>query len=187
MMSTRPTPRVLYQYIDDVERLECYQPGGYHPIEIGDHLYQRYRVVHKLGYGTFSTTWLAWDKTFSRYVAVKAGTADSGQKEVDILTRLSNSTLQDGNRGKELILPMLDRFSVHGPNGTHPCFVAAPAQCSLADAKEASGSRLFQLPVARSLAAQLAIAVAYIHKQGLVHGGESWFRLCTGSQLDMFP
>ncbi|KAH7019746.1 kinase-like domain-containing protein [Ilyonectria destructans] len=144
--------------------------GGYHLIEIGDHLHTRYRVVHKLGYGTFSTTWLAQDKTLSKYVAVKVGTADSGQKEVDILTRLYNPTLQDGNRGKELILPMLDRFSVYGPNGTHPCFVTAPARCNLADTKEASNSRLFQLPVARSLAAQLAIAVAYTHRRGLVHG-----------------
>lgn len=187
MMSTTPSPRVLYEHIDDVERLECYQPGGYHPIEIGDHLHKRYRVVHKLGYGTFSTTWLAQDKTLSKYVAVKVGIADSGQKEVDILTRLSNPTLQDGNRGKELILPMLDRFSVYGPNGTHPCFVTAPARCSLANTKEASSSRLFQLPVARSVAAQLAIAVAYTHRRGLVHGGESWFLLCTVSELDMFP
>ncbi|UPL04352.1 hypothetical protein LCI18_015286 [Fusarium solani-melongenae] len=169
-MLTTPSPRVLYEHIDDVERLDYYKPGGYHPVEIGDHLHQRYRVVHKLGYGTFSTTWLAQDETLSKYVAVKVDTADSDQKEVDILTHLSNPTLQDGNRGKELILPMLDRFSVHGPNGTHPCFVTAPARCSLADAKEASGSRLFQLPVARSLAAQLAIAVAYTHKRGLVHG-----------------
>ncbi|RSL85825.1 hypothetical protein CEP52_016019 [Fusarium oligoseptatum] len=176
-MSTTPSPRVLYKHINDVERLEYYRPGGYHPIEIGDHLHERYRVVHKLGYGTFSTTWLAHDKALSKYVAVKVGTADSDQREVDILSRLSSSTLQDGDPGKDFILPVLDRFSVHGPNGTHPCFVAAPARCSLADAKEASNSRLFQLTVARSLAAQLAMAVAYTHKRGLVHGGNILLQL----------
>lgn len=182
-MSTTPSARVLYEHIDDVERLEYYRPGGYHPIEIGNHLHGRYRVVHKLGYGTFSTTWLAHDKTLSKYVAVKVGTADSDQKEVDILSHLSSSTLKDGDPSKKSILPVLNRFSVHGSNGTHPCFVTAPARCSLADTKEASGSRLFQLPVARSLAAQLAMAVAYTHKRGLVHGGESLFRLCTVSNL----
>ncbi|RSL98212.1 hypothetical protein CDV31_012697 [Fusarium ambrosium] len=170
MTTTTPSPRVLYEHIDDVERLEYYRPGGYHPIGIGDHLYERYRVVHKLGYGTFSTTWLAHDKALSKYVAVKVGTADSDQRDVDILSRLSSSTLQDGDPGKDFILPVLDRFSVHGPNGTHPCFVATPARCSLADTKEASVSRLFQLTVARSLAAQLTMAVAYTHKRGLVHG-----------------
>lgn len=168
-ISTASSSRVFYEHIDDVERLEYYRPGGYHPIEIGDCLHGRYRVVHKLGYGTFSTTWLAHDKTLSKYVAVKVGTADSDQKEVDILSHLSSSTLQDDGPGKELILPVLDRFSVHGPNGIHHCFVTTPARCSLSDTKESSGSRLFQLPVARSLAAQLAMAVAYTHKQGLVY------------------
>ncbi|TEA11519.1 hypothetical protein C8034_v007313 [Colletotrichum sidae] len=37
-------------------------------------------------------------------------------------------------------------------------------------AREASGPRLFQLNVARSLAAQLAVAVSQVHSQGYVHG-----------------
>lgn len=186
-ISTATSQSVLYEHIDDVERLKYYRPGGYHPIKIGDNLHSRYRVVHKLGYGTFSTTWLVQDNKSSKYVAVKVGTADSDQKEVDILTRLSNPSLQDGSRGKEFILPILDRFTIHGPNGTHPCLVTAPARCSLADAKDASISGLFQLPVARSLAAQLAMAVAYTHKQGLVHGGEYWFGLYTEYELDTSP
>ncbi|KAI0099810.1 kinase-like domain-containing protein [Nemania sp. FL0031] len=68
-----------------------------------------------------------------------------------------------------MILPVLDRFTVAGPNGTHPCIVTTPARCSLADALEA-GSGLFELGVARSLAAQLVMAVAYTHDRGYVHG-----------------
>ena len=185
-MSTMTPPHVLYNHIDDVEMLAHYQPGGFHPIEIGDHLNERYRVVHKLGYGSFSTTWLARDKMLSKYVAVKVGAAHSSEKEVDTLTRVSDSSLEDENPGKNFILPILDRFSIHGSNGTHSCFVTAPARCSVSQAKEASQSWLFQLPVARSLAAQLTMAVTYIHKQGLVHGGEVWLRLFTVSRLDIF-
>ena len=47
-----------YRWIDGAERLERYQPGGYHPVLIGDVLEKRYRVVHKLGYGTYSTIWI---------------------------------------------------------------------------------------------------------------------------------
>ena len=185
-MSTMTPPHILYNHIDEVETLTYYQPGGYHPIKIGDQLNERYRVVHKLGYGSFSTIWLARDKMLSRYVAVKVGAAHSSEKEVDVLAHLFDPDFEDENPGKSFILPILDRFSIHGPNGTHPCFVTAPARCSLSYAKEASRFWLFQLSVARSLAAQLAMSVAYIHKQGLVHGGEVWLRFCTVSRLDIF-
>lgn len=55
------TTRFIYEDIDDVERLDDYRPRGYHPIKMGDYLHERYRVVHKLGYGAYSTTWLAQD------------------------------------------------------------------------------------------------------------------------------
>lgn len=71
-----------------------------------------------------------------------------------------------------LIPVILDRFYLKGPNGTHPCLVTLPARCSLRDAREASGSYLFQLDVARSLAAQLVLAVSLVHSQGYAHGGE---------------
>ena len=38
-----------------------YVPGGYHPVHIGDIYLERYRVIHKLGYGVDSTVWLARD------------------------------------------------------------------------------------------------------------------------------
>lgn len=53
--SSVPARRFVYKLIEDVEKLEYYRPGGYHPLLHGDCLHGRYRVVHKLGYGTFST------------------------------------------------------------------------------------------------------------------------------------
>ncbi|KAH6973862.1 hypothetical protein BKA56DRAFT_433938, partial [Ilyonectria sp. MPI-CAGE-AT-0026] len=65
-----------------------------------------------------------------------------------------------------------DRVGLDGPNGNHPCLVTLPAHCSLRDAREASGSSLFQLDDAGSLAAQLVMAVSLVHPQGYAHGGE---------------
>jgi serine/threonine-protein kinase SRPK3 len=31
-----PEPSIEYRWIDGVERLEMYQPGGYHPVMIDD-------------------------------------------------------------------------------------------------------------------------------------------------------
>lgn len=130
--------------------------------------------MHKLGHGTFSTAWLAIDEKTSQYVAIKVGTADADRTEVDILSQLAQSaaSCSDSEDKLSLIPVVLDRFGLDGPNGTHPCLVTLPARCSLRDAREASGSYLFQLDIARSLAAQLVMAVSLVHSQGYAHGGE---------------
>lgn len=105
-------PSVRYKYIEEVEVLEDYQPGGYHPVQINDTLHNdRYQIVHKLGHGTFSTAWLALDRNSSTYVAVKVGTADADKGEVDILSRLAMADVD------EILIPrFLDSFIVKGPN-----------------------------------------------------------------------
>ncbi|KAK2669339.1 hypothetical protein RAB80_014865 [Fusarium oxysporum f. sp. vasinfectum] len=84
------TPIVRYKYIEEVEVLEDYRPGGYHPVQINDTLrHDRYQIVHKPGHGTFSTAWLALDRNSSTYVVVKVGAAYADKDEVDILSRLA--------------------------------------------------------------------------------------------------
>jgi len=44
------------------EFLEKYRPGGYHPVKPGDAFNEgRFSVVRKLGWGQYSTVWLAKD------------------------------------------------------------------------------------------------------------------------------
>ena len=69
-----------------------------------------------------------------------------------------------------MIPSILDKFRIQGPNGDHDCIVTTLARASLVSIKNASWIRLFQPNVARVLAAQLAIAVEYIHARGYVHG-----------------
>ncbi len=47
---------------DDVEDIQRYSMGDFHPIRLGDVVSSQkgqYRVLHKLGRGAFSTVWLA--------------------------------------------------------------------------------------------------------------------------------
>ena len=44
---------------------------SYHPCHIGEVLMNRYVLIQKLGWGHFSTVWLAKDFKYSTYVAVK--------------------------------------------------------------------------------------------------------------------
>lgn len=49
----------------DAEPLHRYRRGGYHPIRLGDRLKDgRYRIMHKLGWGGYSTVWAARDQRF---------------------------------------------------------------------------------------------------------------------------
>jgi len=46
-------------YEQPCEENTYYQPGGYHPVHLGDTFHDdAYQVVHKLGYGQSSTLWL---------------------------------------------------------------------------------------------------------------------------------
>ncbi|OJJ42919.1 hypothetical protein ASPZODRAFT_161917 [Penicilliopsis zonata CBS 506.65] len=142
--------RVLYEPLGGIEKLENYRTGGYHPVQIGDHLHRRYRVVHKLGHGSYSTVWLAHDDQSNKYMTVKVCTANSNLKEVDIISALTHPRCPPVNHpGKMMIPAILDRFIIQGPNGTHACYVTAPARASLSGVKDGSWSRLFQLDVAR--------------------------------------
>lgn len=162
---------LVYEPLEGIERLENYRPGGYHPIQIGDHFNGRYRVVHKLGHGSYSTAWLARDEDSNKYVALKVCTENANPKEVEIISTLTRPhCLPVKHLGREMVPSILDSFMIHGPNGNHACYVTAPARASLAGVKDGSWIRLFQLDVARSLAAQLVIVMDYVHAQGIVHG-----------------
>lgn len=162
--------RFEYKWIDGVESLEKYRPGGYHPIMIGDMLHDRYRIVDKLGFGGYSTVWLAHDSLLGHYVAVKVGIADSLPNEVKVLRALSTDLPSSSpiHRGRNLVASLLDEFKIDGPNGTHQCYTMTPARCNLS---EISFSRLFPLEVARALSFGLVLAIGYTHSRGYVHGG----------------
>lgn len=74
--------------------------------------------------------------------------------------------------GRTMIPPVLDQFIIQGPNGNHACYTTVPALCSLSDAKDGSYKRLFRVETARSIVAQLVLAVDYVHRRGVVHGGK---------------
>ncbi|KAF2769434.1 serine protein kinase [Teratosphaeria nubilosa] len=109
------------------EWVESYRPGGFHPIHPGDFLDQgRYMAVCKLGYGAFSTVWLAQDNQHSRLVAVKVARADAppATKELQLHKLLTKSAW-----GREptmhVVMPRGD-FIETGPNGDHRCLVFEP-------------------------------------------------------------
>lgn len=167
---------VHFHAIDDAEPFFRYGPGGYHPVVVGDRLGPRYRVLDKLGHGSYSTVWLARDEMLQRLVAVKVCTSDLIPRDSEILSLVQQlSEVDDGDDGvlgRAMIPTLLNTFRIRGPNGTHTCLVTDVARCSVIDAKHRGCYAPVILPVARAIAAQLILAVAYLHGKGFVHGGE---------------
>jgi hypothetical protein len=59
---TLPATKITFQSHSNGRLLEKYRPGGYHPVKPGDAFDGgRFSVVRKLGWGQYSTVWLAKD------------------------------------------------------------------------------------------------------------------------------
>ncbi|KAF2446084.1 hypothetical protein P171DRAFT_320478, partial [Karstenula rhodostoma CBS 690.94] len=98
------------------EPFERYAVGGYYPVRIGDRFSSRYHVIHKLGYGSSSTTWLARDERLAKYVALKFAVSELDRPFESAILR----TLRDGEDahvdfGIAMIPEILDEFQVEGP------------------------------------------------------------------------
>lgn len=69
-----------------LEHIYDYEPGGHHPVPLGD-VYGngRYRVIHKLGHGGCVTVWLCRDteaKEETKYIALKILMAEMSRMTV---------------------------------------------------------------------------------------------------------
>ncbi|XP_070557638.1 SRSF protein kinase 1-like isoform X2 [Ptychodera flava] len=113
---------------DDEEQEDSadYCKGGYHAVKIGDLFHNRYHVVRKLGWGHFSTVWLAWDLNGKRYVALKVVKSaqhytETALDEIKLLKSVRESDESDPYREK--VVQLLDDFKISGQNGVHVCMV----------------------------------------------------------------
>jgi serine/threonine protein kinase len=57
-----------YQLIEE-QTLPLYQQKRYYPVRIGDIFKNQYRILAKLGYGAYSTVWLARDERLADLIS----------------------------------------------------------------------------------------------------------------------
>jgi serine/threonine protein kinase len=110
----------------DEEDSKDYKVGGYHPVKLGDIFNERYCIVEKLGWGHFSTVWLAWDVIGRRWTALKIVKSaevytETACDEIALLSRVAECPSH--SKGKPWIVRLYDHFIHEGPNGKHVCMV----------------------------------------------------------------
>jgi len=171
MASSSPTRMFKFSSMM-TEDANLYHLGGLHPVNIGDRLKdERYQILHKLGFGHFSTVWLARDHFKACYVALKIYAAEgsrshSSSNELKALRHLSRGS--ETHPGRQFIMMLQDEFFIKGPNGTHQCCVT---QVAGARVSRAPTLKYNALGPARKLASQLFLALEYVHSSEIVHGG----------------
>lgn len=164
------SPLDFYFAGPDVESPDRYRPGGYHPVHLGDVYHQRYRVIHKLGFGTYSTVWLARDLqsvSRTRYVALKFAVAEltGTNNEIKIYRHLASKAGM--HPGSERVLALLDHFRVEGPNGEHDVLVSQVVGPEL-EAVFNDEPTVIQQSI-KSLMHQVALGTSFLHHCGVVH------------------
>ncbi|KAM7260884.1 hypothetical protein ACFE04_026359 [Oxalis oulophora] len=110
---------------EEDEGIDSYRKGGYHAVRVGDPFNgNRYIAQRKLGWGQFSTVWLAYDTTTQSYVALKiqksaAQFAQAALHEIDLLSAIAKGDPSNTN----CVVRLIDQFKHAGPNGQHQCMV----------------------------------------------------------------
>jgi serine/threonine protein kinase len=174
-----------YQYssfmtLKDVEDVEFYRPGGYHPVDIGDTIANgndAYTVLHKLGHGGSSTHWLVklqrpeLSEAHLSFHALKIFSADAlgderADQEMKVLQRLG----QVGRASHPSIPVLEDSFNICGPNGQHRCLVLPFFGPSV---KRARFAHTLTPAQRHHICQQLASAVTFLHSHGICHGGKA--------------
>ncbi|KAB8255639.1 kinase-like domain-containing protein [Aspergillus pseudonomiae] len=150
------------------EWVEDYRPGGYHP----------YKIIRKLGDGSYSTVWLARDLKNGGYVALKilVSKISGSTTELRILRHFAEAAPAEAARH---VTPLLGEFEHHGPNGVHRCLVFEPMGPSVNTMVEElpqfnprrQGMKVrYPLWMAKSILKQSLQALAFLHENGIAHG-----------------
>lgn len=159
----------------DEEDVADYCKGGYHPVRIGEKYKNgRYEVVRKLGWGHFSTVWLAKDLHSSgKHVALKvvrsaAHYTETALDEISLLKRIVSG--DDSHPGKSHVVGLLDSFKHVGPNGTHVCMVFEVLGENLLGLIKRYDHKGIPVGLVKQITKQVLLGLDYLHHEcGIIH------------------
>ncbi|OBA24303.1 kinase-like protein [Metschnikowia bicuspidata var. bicuspidata NRRL YB-4993] len=159
---------------ENEEDLKDYVPGGYHTCFIGEtYKNNKYTLVRKLGWGHFSTVWLARDNDKQCHVAMKIVRSakhytDTAIDEIKLLDKVTTAELR--HPGHQHVIQLLDTFTHQGPNGVHVCMVFEVLGENLLGLIRRYKHRGIPVVFVKQIAKQLLACLDFLHRMcGVIH------------------
>lgn len=164
------------------ERNEEYRIGGYHRVIPGEIIQGRYIAIEKLGWGHFSTVWLAFDKksldeaNVTSFVALKIQKSalhyrEAAYDEIEMLKAVINTSKSDKvlkDYGLSVyhphVIELLDSFEMRGANGRHVCMTFNVLDENLLDVIKKYQYRGIPISIVRKFAKQILQGIDFLHR-----------------------
>lgn len=151
-----------------------YVPGGYHTCYIGENYKDgKYTLVRKLGWGHFSTVWLARDNDKQCHVAMKIVRSarhytETAVDEIKLLDKVTTSDINHPGHGH--VIQLLDTFTHKGPNGVHVVMVFEVLGENLLGLIRRYKHRGIPIVFVKQIAKQLLASLDFLHRKcGVIH------------------
>ncbi|GLJ32600.1 hypothetical protein SUGI_0655850 [Cryptomeria japonica] len=138
---------------------------GHYQFALGDNLTSRYKILSKMGEGTFGQVLECWDRKSMDHVAIKVTRGlqkyrEEALIEIDVLREVGKYD----KSGKRCV-QMREWFDYRN----HTCIVFEKLGPSLYDYLQKNSFRPFPIDLVREIGRQLLESVAYMHDLKLVH------------------
>lgn len=173
----------------DAEEYEDYGPEGYHPVILGETFKEgRYQVIQKLGWGYFSTVWMALDRHTGQHIALKiqkskASYSEAAVDEIKLLGALrenkdaalwqekregySKQLEMEVQQAQTYSIDMIDNFVHYGMNGKHYCStfpIMGPNLLDLIMFFREEHDTGVPIQVVKAITRQMLVGLDYMHE-----------------------
>lgn len=169
------------------ETRKGYAPRNFYPVHIGE-VFEgrdaRYQVIGKLGYGIWSTTWLARDLKWGVFVTLKICSREATypelavQRETRAYERMESLwAYRLGLGNARLVRRVYEHFDIRngkGGDGLSRCFVQEPMQYPITQLfRRREGDVELREEMTKQVTKHVLRGLKFLHeKAGIVHAGE---------------